>query len=164
MEFNVNLGLKRQVVAVKSEGAIKKGEVYTVSNIDVGHSCTMLWIDGREYNSVLFNEIENSPLIKAVSKAKEGATMRVIARFCNLKDIKLFLWQHPVTISEEKLSLLKVGDVLTLGRLKDCDICCDANDIPFTRAVSRMHCFVYRETEKTYKLIDCSSFGTEVCL
>ena len=59
MEFRIDVTLMRKVVAVKSEGAIKKGGVYTVSKVSVGRTSTMLLIDGVEYNSVLFNEIEN---------------------------------------------------------------------------------------------------------
>jgi hypothetical protein len=164
MEFRIDLSLMRKVVAVKSDGTIKKGEIYTVTNVRVGRTSTTLLIDGVEYNSVLFHEIEDSALMKAVSKAKEGAKFSTIARFSEAKDIKLLLMYQKVTICKKVLANMEVGDVLTIGRLNDCDICCDDNDMFFLTSVSRMHCFVYRETEKRYRLIDCSSFGTEICL
>ena len=164
MEFRIDVTLMRKVVAVKSEGAIKKGGVYTVSKVSVGRTSTMLLIDGGEYNSVLFNEIENTPLMNAVSRAKEGAKFNTIARFSSARNIELLLWRHNVTIGKKVLAKMEVGDVLTIGRLSSCDITCDDNGMTFMACVSRMHCFVYRETEKLYKLIDCSSFGTEICL
>ena len=58
----------------------------------------------------------------------------------------------------EALKALKEGHVFTLGRE-------DYNDVDLGEIadISRLHCYVVREGE-TFKLYDCSLFGTAVVL
>ncbi len=169
--LNLKLTVGRYAIALKDDAKIKSGKRYFIERIDVGGSSSRVIVDGASYNSVIFAEDYEQPLMKrALLKVKSCNSARLIARFSTPKELKLILGgQDEITVSKERLASLKVADVLTIGRDSDCDIKSIRiegydRDFPFPSYVSRMHCIIYRERENLYRVFDASSFGTEFVL
>lgn len=161
--------LRREVVANRTIEDLVKGEKYVVDRVIVGATKTEYLINGHEYyNSVWFDEVYYSPLMQALSLVKEGNEPRVIARLSEPKDINFVLGEGvTVEVTTDMLKEMSIFGTLTIGRNSQCDI----NKVvyediifSFTLDVSRMHVIIYRENENSWRVIDCSSFGTEVLL
>lgn len=161
--------LRREVVANRTIEDLVKGEKYIVDRVSVGATKTEYLINGHEYyNSVWFDEVYSCPLMQALSLVKEGNEPRVIARLSEPKDINFVLGEGvTVEVTTDMLKEMSIFGTLTIGRNSQCDI----NKVvyediifSFTLDVSRMHVIIYRENENSWRVIDCSSFGTEVLL
>ena len=165
-EINIKNSLKRTIVARKSIDDLVEGQVYELQYVDVRSGRTNLTINGHEYNSVNFVEDENSPLMQAFSRVKEGNDVRVIGRIFDPKEFTLYLGNHSIAeIKKYKLQEMKVFDVITIGRDPKCDInrnMCRGIDLAFPCSVSRINTIIYREADNCWRIIDCSSFGTEI--
>lgn len=163
--------LRREVVANRTIEDLVKGEKYIVDRVSVGATKTEYLINGHEYyNSVWFDEVYYSPLMQALSLVKEGNEPRVIARLSEPKDINFVLGEGvgvTVEVTTDMLKEMSIFGTLTIGRNQQCNIkrvVYKDMSLPFSSEVSRMHVIIYRENENSWRVIDCSSFGTEVLL
>lgn len=172
-DFDINLGVCRSVVALVSDMEVKKGERYFVRSFDVTPSRTYLRINGRQYNSVNFTEIEDSSLMKALSKVKSGNKPKIIAQLTRAMDLKLLLSAYcfPAMIDDDVLSSMPLEGTITIGRDPSCDVKSSTIRLSgkmvsmgFSSEVSRMHAIIYREREDSWVVIDVSSFGTRIVI
>lgn len=154
-EFDIFNPLKRKVV-VKATGKITN-----VKSVQVHSSYTLVECDDEIFNSVKLAEVENCSLQKILSAVKSGNSWKVIGRFSKPCNISLVLGNRiSIIIPKEDVEKIAVYDVYSIGRNIDCNM----RTAYYSSEVSRMHCFVYRESEESYRIIDCSTYGTEIIL
>ena len=167
-EIDIKNNLLRRIVARKTEKGLVKGQVYTLQSIVVGSWRTDVYIketDKSFYSSEEFAEDENSPLMRAFSRIKDGNKAYLLARMHEPKDVKLRIGKVVcLTLQKHLFEKMDVFDVLTIGR-GDCSISrWDEMDMAFDYSVSKLHLIIYREADNCWRIIDCSTFGTEIIL
>ena len=171
--IDTNLNVSRSVVAVEDCKDLKKGERYFIRRMDVEPFKTNLWIENKPYNSVLFSEVEDSPLMKALGRVKVGNTPRIICQLTRPLDLKLELGNYcfPAVVDDDMLSSMPLEGTITIGRDEACDVTqatirLNGEEVKmnFSSAVSRMHAVIYREHESSWVIFDVSTFGTKIVI
>jgi hypothetical protein len=162
------LNLERTVVANRTHENLVEGEKYQLERLNVGMTKTYLVINGEEYNSILFSE-DDTELMKALDKVKSENKIRIIARFSEPRDLTLLLGASGdrVFISAEQMREMPIEGVISVGRSEGATLSHNVygeEKFRFSREVSRMHAILYRENEKSFRVIDVSTFGTEILL
>ena len=182
MKIRLDLDVERMVRAIKSEGNVVKGNLYRLKSvIDKHDECCRVYIS---YNGIacnnalciprfilqidklgycdpsLFEEIEDSKLMNVVSSVKEGYPIKVVIRFNGPRTVLFRVASEPAVVGDMMLAELAEGDVITCGRHGDINL--NSRCEPFTNSVSRLHCFIYRESVDSYVLVSCSLNSTSL--
>ena len=188
MKVRLDLNVAREIRSIatsKKPGGLKVGEIcrmtaiierrtyfanpFTWLKVTVGRLIhglgfyPRIWLKTVERGMcepTLFEEIEDSPLMRVVSSVKKEYPIKVVTRFNGPKTMLFCVASEPVAIGKKMLEELEVGDVITVGRHGD--ICLNSRGEAFSNYVSRLHCFVYRESVDGYVLVSCSPNSTSL--
>ena len=167
-KFDASNKLPRLAV-VKYDGlTFKAGDRVFVEK--VGESTDLL-ICGKWYSVLDFCEAPNAPLAKAMRRVKEGNSVKTFMLVRKPVDLKFSLGAgETVDIKRDKLWAMPLGGVITVGRNPQCSIPGHLGGehgnviIPFDKCVSHMHMIIYRDGRRSWRFMDCSSFGTALML
>ena len=146
---------------------LELGRVYHVERLVV-HKCNtevfLKEFPGYPFNSVCFGEVANpkaaSRLQTIVDTAKKrGRVIKKLLHLTTPRAVNVQMSRYNVKLTSDRISLLKDGDILVIGRDKDCDINITRTD----NGVSRYHCVVVKNSHG-YDVYDMSLSGTTVWL
>ncbi len=182
MKIRLDLDVERMVRAIRSKGNVVKGNLYRLKSvIDRHDECCRVYLS---YNGIacnnalfiprfilqidklgycdpsLFEEIKDSKIMKVVSSVKEGYPIKVVIRFNGPRTVLFRVASEPAVVGAMMLAELAVGDVITVGRHGD--ICLNSRGEAFSNYISRLHCFVYRESAESFVLVSCSPNSTSL--
>ncbi|MBQ8784951.1 MAG: FHA domain-containing protein [Alphaproteobacteria bacterium] len=144
---------------------LKLGRVYHIERLVV-HKCNtevfLKEFPGFSFNSVCFGEVENSKaasrLQSIIDTAKNrGRVIKKLRHLSSPRAVNIQMSRFHVKLTSERMSLLKDGDILVIGR----DASCDINITKTDRGVSRYHCVIVKNSQG-YDLYDMSLSGTTV--
>lgn len=148
-----------------NKNLLKLGRVYHIDHLVV-HKCNtevfLKEFPDVPFNSVCFGEVANP---KAASRLQSivdtvntrGRVIKKLYHLSSPRTINIQMSRYHVKLTAERISLLKDGDILVIGR----DTNCDVNITKTDNGVSRYHCVVVKNSHG-YDLYDMSLSGTTV--
>lgn len=182
-----DFGVLRRVVCVKEldlGGAVsskvkvclKKGKVYKVNSLN--RSCyrgcydynvtTQMEFDGVSSQKSIwvsqwnFSDIADEPIVKALGMMDNPENLRLVGSYQSAKLVKIGLKYG--FVREVDLANLEVGQVVSIGSAKDCDVNTyvgrDGNEHSFLEEVVKpIQAIVLRNSETQWLVFDASDDG-----